>query len=114
LAEVDHLTGNVKRELNQVTIFPGRHFIPEGLDEGVQRIQDEMNVRLTELRGQGKLVEAQRLEQRTRFDLEMLRNLGTCKGVENYSRPLSGRPPGDPGWCLLDYFPKDFLMVIDE
>ncbi len=115
LAEVDPLKGTVKREENQVTIFPGRHFlVPEGLDTALGRIEQELQARLAEFKAGGKLLEAQRLEQRTKFDLEMLRNLGTCSGVENYSRPLSGRPAGDPGWCLLDYFPKDFLMVIDE
>lgn len=115
LAEVDAVTGKAKRELDQVTIFPGKHFlIPEGLDAALERIRQEMEVQLAEFRAAGKLLEAQRLEQRTKFDLEMLKNLGTCPGVENYSRPLSGREPGDPGWCLLDYFPKDYLMVIDE
>jgi excinuclease ABC subunit B len=115
LAEVDPVAGKVQRELRQVTIFPGRHFlVPEGLDAALDRIEKELQAQLAEFRARGKLLEAQRLEQRTKFDLEMLRNLGTCSGVENYSRPLSGRSPGDPGWCLLDYFPKDYLMVIDE
>ena len=115
LAEVDPVTGKVLTELERTQIFPGKHFIvPEGLDAALQRISAELEEQLASFRAQGKLLEAQRLEQRTRFDLELLRNLGTCSGIENYSRPLSGRPAGDPGWCLLDYFPKDFLMVIDE
>lgn len=115
LSLADPVTGKTRRDMEQVTIFPGKHFIvPDGLDEALARIRAEMEERLADLRRKGKLLEAQRLEQRTRFDLELLENTGTCSGVENYSRPLSGRPSGDPGWCLLNYFPKDYLMVIDE
>ena len=113
--QVEPVTGNVRRSLNSVTIFPAKHFvIGEELQPGLHRIEAQLQDRLAELRKAGKLLEAARLEQRTKFDLEMLRNVGYCNGIENYSQPLTGRPRGDPGWCLLDYFPKDFLMIIDE
>ena len=112
---VNPTTGEVKRDLSSVTIYPAKHFvIGETLTEGMQRIRSQCDERLAELRKQGKVLEAARLEQRTNFDLEMLRNIGYCNGIENYSQPLSGRQRGDPGHCLLDYFPKDYLMVIDE
>ncbi len=80
----------------------------------IQSIEAELEERLAELRQQNKLLEAQRLEQRTRYDLEMLREMGFCSGIENYSRHLTGRPPGAPPYTLLDYFPDDFLIVVDE
>ncbi len=113
--QVEAVSGNVRRSLSSVTIFPAKHFvIGEELQPGMHRIEAQLQDRLADLRKAGKLLEAARLEQRTKFDLEMLRNVGYCNGIENYSQPLTGRPRGDPGWCLLDYFPKDFLMVIDE
>ncbi len=116
ITEVDPLTGEVLEEHEAVDIYPAKHFITpqEKLLLGLAEIEKELEERLAELRSQGKLLEAQRLEQRTRYDLEMLRETGYCPGIENYSRPLSQRPPGSRPWCLLDYFPDDFLMIIDE
>jgi excinuclease ABC subunit B len=116
ISEVDPLTGEVLADLQEVDIFPAKHFItPEDrLLEGIRLIEEELEQRLKELRAAGKLLEAQRLEQRTRYDLEMLREIGHCPGIENYSRPLSGRPPGSRPWTLLDYFPDDWLLFVDE
>ena len=116
IIELDPLTGEVLAELDHIDIFPGKHFVtPEDeRNEALKDIEDELGVRLDELRSLGKLLEAQRLEQRTNFDLEMLRETGSCPGVENYSRPLGRRPPGSAPWTLLDYFPDDFLVFIDE
>jgi excinuclease ABC subunit B len=116
LAEIDPLTGELLAEHSAVDIFPARHFITpqEKLSEALVDIEKELEERLAELRAQDKLLEAQRLEQRTRYDLEMLREVGYCSGVENYSRHLSRRPPGSRPWTLLDYFPDDFLLIVDE
>ncbi len=116
ITEVDALTGEVLQRLETLTIFPARHFITpqDKLAKALLDIEEELEARLKELREQDKLLEAQRLEQRTRYDLEMLREIGYCSGIENYSRPLSQRPPGSTPWTLLDYFPDDFLMVVDE
>ncbi|MBM4464906.1 MAG: excinuclease ABC subunit B, partial [Chloroflexi bacterium] len=97
-------------------IYPAKHFITpqEKLTLALRDIEIELEERLAELRSQGKLLEAQRLEQRTKYDLEMLREMGYCAGIENYSRHLSQRPPGSPPWTLLDYFPDDFLLFVDE
>ncbi len=116
LREIDPLTGNTLSELAQVAVYPAKHFLskPERLAEALDAIERELAETVRNLQGQGKLLEAQRLASRTRYDLEMLRELGFCHGVENYSRPLSGRPPGSRPYCLIDYFPQDSLMVIDE
>ena len=116
IIELDPLTGEVLAELDHIDIFPGKHFVtPEDeLKEALKDIEEELGERLDELRSLGKLLEAQRLEQRTNFDLEMLRETGSCPGVENYSRPLGRRPAGSAPWTLLDYFPDDFLVFIDE
>ncbi|MBO8127246.1 MAG: excinuclease ABC subunit UvrB [Firmicutes bacterium] len=116
IVEVDALTGEILGERDRVTIYPATHFITseEKLKRAIASIEAELEERLAELTRQGKLLEAQRLEQRTRFDLEMLQEIGYCKGVENYSRHLTGRQPGEPPATLLDYFPDDFLLVIDE
>ncbi len=116
ILELDPLTGEAVAEKDEVDIFPAKHFITpeEQLAEALKDIEQELEQRLEELRGQGKLLEAERLEQRTRFDLEMLRETGTCAGIENYSRPLGRRPPGSAPWTLLDYFPDDYLVFIDE
>ena len=116
ITEIDPLTGEVLAERESVTIYPAKHFITprEKLEVALRSIEAELEERLAELRAQGKLLEAQRLEQRTRYDLEMLREVGYCAGIENYSRHLSQRPPGSPPWTLIDYFPDDFLMFIDE
>lgn len=116
ITEVDPLTGEVLLEHEAIDIYPAKHFITpqEKLMLGVADIEKELEERLAELRSQDKLLETQRLEQRTKYDLEMLRETGYCPGIENYSRPLSQRPPGSRPWCLLDYFPDDFLLIIDE
>ncbi|WP_242395602.1 excinuclease ABC subunit UvrB [Anaeromyxobacter oryzisoli] len=114
--EFDPLRGLTLAELDKVAIFPNSHYVsaPETRARAMTGIREELRERLGELRAANKLLEAQRLEQRTMFDLEMLEQMGVCPGVENYSRWLSGRKAGDPPPCLLDYFPKDFLLVIDE
>ena len=114
--EFDPLRGITLAELDKVAIFPNSHYVsaPETRRRAIDGIRDELRGRLVELKAQNKLVEAQRLEQRTMFDLEMLEQMGFCSGIENYSRWLSGRKAGDPPPCLIDYFPKDFLLVIDE
>jgi excinuclease ABC subunit B len=116
ITEFDPLRGQSLAEIDKVAIFPNSHYVsaPETRRRAIEGIREELRGRLQELRGQDKLVEAQRLEQRTMFDLEMLEQMGFCSGIENYSRWLSGRKAGDPPPCLLDYFPKDFLLVIDE
>jgi len=116
IVEIDPLTGELLRELDSIDIYPAKHFVTshDKLMRAIENIQEELEERLAELKGQGKLLEASRLEARTNYDLEMLREAGYCAGVENYSRHLSGRAPGSPPWTLLDYFPGDFLMIIDE
>ncbi len=116
LREIDLLTGRVLAERNHAAIFPATHYVtaPEQLKKATASIEAELEQRLNELRAGGKLLEAQRLEQRTRFDLEMIREMGFCSGIENYSRHLDGRLPGSRPSTLLDYFPPDFLLVIDE
>ncbi|MBN1994030.1 MAG: excinuclease ABC subunit UvrB [Anaerolineae bacterium] len=116
ITEVHALTGEVLNRHASLDIYPAKHFITleEKLQEAIADIEKELEERLAELKEQEKLLEAQRLEQRTRYDLEMLREVGYCSGIENYSRPLSRREPGSTPWTLLDYFPDDFLMIIDE
>ncbi len=116
ITRVDPLTGEVLETLEQVEVFPAKHFITpeESRDEALRRIEAELEERLAWFTEQEKLLEAQRLEQRTRYDLEMLREVGYCPGVENYSRHLALRAEGDRPWCLLDHFPPDYLIVIDE
>ena len=116
ITEVNALTGEIMNRHESLDIYPAKHFITpaEKLEEAIIDIEEELEQRLTELRAEEKLVEAQRLEQRTRYDLEMLREVGYCSGIENYSRPLGRREPGSTPWTLLDYYPDDFLMVIDE
>ncbi|MDA8164180.1 MAG: excinuclease ABC subunit UvrB [Desulfobacteraceae bacterium] len=113
---VDPLRGVVLQELSELTVFPGSHFVTskERLQTAIRTIKEELKERLAELEGERRLLEAQRLEQRTLFDLEMLQELGYCHGIENYSRHLTGRRPGEPPPTLLDYFPPDFLTFIDE
>ncbi|MFP4662324.1 MAG: excinuclease ABC subunit UvrB [Halanaerobiales bacterium] len=117
ITRIDTLTGEILDERKEITIYPASHFVtPEDkIKRAVKTISVELEERLDELRSQNKLLEAQRLEQRTRYDLEMLSQMGFCSGIENYSRHLAGRPPGSRPMALLDYFPKDdFLVVIDE
>lgn len=116
ILEIDPLTGEILARRRHVAIFPASHYVTESekMERAIASIEAELEERLRELRAQGKLLEAQRLEQRTRFDLEMMREVGYCNGIENYSRHLTGRKPGEPPYTLLDYFPKDFLVFIDE
>ncbi len=116
ITEIDPLTGEILSEHSEVQIFPAKHFVTnkERLLAAMDTIEAELQEQLVLLREQGKLLEAQRLEQRTRYDMEMMREVGYCSGIENYSRHLSGRAPGQQPWTLLDYFPDDFLMFIDE
>ncbi|MBL8023710.1 MAG: excinuclease ABC subunit UvrB [Elusimicrobia bacterium] len=116
LREINPLTGETLQEKERTFIYPAKHFVTtqETIERALVGIDAELQERLVVLRGQNKLLEAQRLDQRTRFDMEMMKELGFCHGIENYSRPLSGRPPGERPACLFDYFPKDFLVVIDE
>ena len=112
----DPLTGVPAIDMEEVSIYPARHFVTseENLQRAIVGIEAELVNRLTELRALGKYLEAQRLEQRTRFDIEMMKEVGYCSGIENYSRHITGREPGQRPYTLLDYFPKDFLMFIDE
>lgn len=116
ITEVDPLTGELLLEHTAVDIYPAKHFITpqEKLAKALEDIEAELNEQLKVFREQGKLLEAQRIEQRTRYDLEMMRELGYTSGIENYSRHLSQRAPGSPPWTLLDYFPDDYLIIVDE
>ncbi|HVF17968.1 MAG TPA: excinuclease ABC subunit UvrB [Steroidobacteraceae bacterium] len=112
----DPLTGEVRRKVPRFTVFPSTHYVTprDRLVRAVDQIRDELHDRLQHLRSNGKLLEAQRLEQRTQFDLEMIREVGYCNGIENYSRFLSGRAPGEPPPCLFDYLPSNALLIVDE
>ncbi len=116
IKEIDPLRGKVLAQIEKMSIFPSSHYVTSGerRKRAVLDIREELRERLGQLRGQSKLLEAQRLEQRTMFDLEMIEQMGYCQGIENYSRHLSGRKAGEAPPCLLDYFPKDYLLVIDE
>ena len=116
IIEVDPMTGEVLKNMDEVAIYPATHYITsqEKMKLAVASIGSELEERLRELREEGFLLESQRLEQRTRFDLEMMEEVGYCQGIENYSRYLTGRSPGEPPATLLDYFPKEFLLFIDE
>ena len=116
LSEIDTLTGEVRDDLEKLSVFPASHYVTkeEKLQRAIGNIRQELAEELIRFREQGKLLEAQRLEQRTNFDLEMLEALGHCSGIENYSRHLTGRKEGEPPYTLLDYFPEDFLVMIDE
>jgi excinuclease ABC subunit B len=116
ILEMDTLTGEILAERDTIDIYPAKHFVTsrDKLDEGVIEIEAELEERLTFLRDMGKVLEAQRLEHRTRYDLEMLRETGSCAGVENYSQPLGRRPRESTPWTLMDYLPDDFLLVLDE
>ena len=116
LSIIDPVSGNKLEEMEEISIYPAKHFVmPEGKIEGViESIEEELDAWLKELRSQNKDFEAQRLEARTRYDMEMLSEIGYCHGIENYSRHISGRAPGDRPFSLLDYFPDDFLMIVDE
>ena len=116
ISKINPLTGDTIAQVEQCAIYPAKHFVTERpkIERAVSLIRAELAERLAELKGAGKLLEAQRLESRTNFDIEMLLEVGTCAGIENYSRPLSGRRPGERPACLFDYFPPDFLVVVDE
>ncbi|HQU31034.1 MAG: excinuclease ABC subunit UvrB [Planctomycetia bacterium] len=113
---INPTTGNTVQEVKEISVYPAKHFVmPEGKIKGVVRsIEDELNDRLKELRSKEKLLEAQRLEARTRYDMEMLLEVGYCHGIENYSRHLSARAPGETPYTLFDYFPKEFFLIVDE
>ncbi|WP_263282549.1 excinuclease ABC subunit UvrB [Schnuerera sp. xch1] len=116
IVEVNHVTGEIIGARNHVSIFPASHYATsqDKIERAIIGIESELKERLEELRSQNKLLEAQRLEQRTRYDIEMLKEMGFCQGIENYSRHLSGRPAGSKPYTLIDYFPDDFLIMVDE
>lgn len=116
IVDIDPLTGEVLAERNEIDIYPAKHFVTsqEKLQRAIKSIQEELEEWLKHLEAEGKILEAARLKQRTLYDLEMLQEAGYCSGIENYSRHLSGRKEGEPPWTLLDYFPDDYLMFIDE
>jgi len=116
MVEIHTVTGEIRREMQTIAIYPAKHFITDEdkLAAAIIGIEQELVERLAFLKSHDKLLEAQRLEQRTRYDLEMLRQVGYCTGIENYSRHMDQRAPGTPPWTLIDYFPADFLMIIDE
>ena len=116
IGEIDPIRGKLLRRVDKATIYPASHYVTgqERMKEAIRGIRQELKERLPELRNQQKLLEAQRLEQRTLYDLELLDEMGFCPGIENYSRHLTGRQPGEPPPTLLSYFPADFLLFIDE
>ena len=116
LMSLHPITGEILTEDQEIYVFPATHYVagPERMDRAIAGIESELEQRLAEFEGQGKLLEAQRLRMRTTYDIEMMRQVGSCSGIENYSRHIDGREPGSPPNCLIDYFPDDFLMVIDE
>lgn len=116
ISEINPLTGELKSILNHVAIYPASHYIvpPEKMEEAIAVIEKELEDRVEFFKSEGKLLEAQRILQRTRYDIEMLREIGVCKGIENYSRVLSGREPGSTPFTLMDHFPDDFLLLVDE
>ncbi len=116
IREIDPLTGDVANSVKKVGIYPAKHFVTtsDRIEHAVMSIEEELEARVAELTRENKLVEAQRIQSRTRFDIEMMREAGFCSGIENYSRHLSARPAGSRPWCLIDYFPQGFLTFIDE
>jgi len=116
IKEINPVTGEILGLRNHIAIYPASHYVTskEKMDVALQTIEEELTERITWFRDRGKLLEAQRIEQRTRYDLEMLREIGRCKGIENYSRHINNLPPGTRPYTLIDYFPKDFLIIIDE
>lgn len=116
ISEINALTGEVKCTLSHIAIYPASHYVVERdkMEKAIENIYEEMENRVEEFKSQGKLLEAQRIQQRTLYDIEMLRETGFCKGIENYSRVMSGREPGSAPFTLLDYFPDDFLLFVDE
>lgn len=116
ICEINALTGAVKNVVSHVAIYPASHYVvsPEKMEEALEKINNEMELQVAEFEKQGKLIEAQRIRQRTEYDMEMLRETGFCKGIENYSAIMSGRKPGEPPFTLLDYFPDDYVLFVDE
>ncbi len=116
ICEINALTGAVKNVVSHIAIYPASHYVvsPEKMEEALKKINDEMELQVAEFEKQGKLIEAQRIRQRTEYDMEMLRETGFCKGIENYSAIMSGRKPGEPPFTLLDYFPDDYVLFVDE
>ena len=116
ISEINALTGQVKNVLSHVAIYPASHYVvsPEKLEKAITQIYSEMEEQVKVFQSEGKLIEAQRIKQRTEYDIEMLRETGFCKGIENYSAIMSGRKPGEPPFTLLDYFPDDFMLFVDE
>ena len=116
ISEINALTGVVKNVVSHIAIYPASHYVvsPEKMEEALEKINNEMELQVAEFEKQGKLIEAQRIRQRTEYDMEMLRETGFCKGIENYSAIMSGRKPGEPPFTLLDYFPDDYVLFIDE
>ena len=116
ISEIYALTGVVKNVVSHIAIYPASHYVvsPDKMEEALEKINNEMELQVAEFEKQGKLIEAQRIRQRTEYDMEMLRETGFCKGIENYSAIMSGRKPGEPPFTLLDYFPDDYVLFIDE
>ena len=116
ISEINALTGAVKNVVSHVAIYPASHYVvsPEKMEDALKKINDEMENQVAEFEKHGKLIEAQRIRQRTEYDMEMLRETGFCKGIENYSAIMSGRKPGEPPFTLLDYFPDDYVLFVDE
>ena len=116
ICEVNPITGSVKNTVSHVAVYPASHYVisPDKLERSLLQISEEMERSVAQFEKQGKLIEAQRIRQRTEYDMEMLRETGFCKGIENYSAVMSGRKPGEPPFTLIDYFPKDFLLFVDE
>ncbi|MBU1090701.1 MAG: excinuclease ABC subunit UvrB, partial [Candidatus Omnitrophica bacterium] len=116
ISEIDPLTANTLNLIEKVAVYPAKHFIVSGqrVESALESIESELKERLNFLKSENKLLEAQRLESRTRYDIEMIKEISYCHGIENYARHLSGREPGSRPYCLIDYFPKDFLTIIDE
>ncbi len=116
ITEIDYVTGKIAGVRNHVVIFPASHYVttPERIEKAIVAIEDELKERADEFRKNDKLIEAQRIEQRTKYDIEMLKEIGFCQGIENYSRHITGRKPGEKPYTLMDFFPDDYLMIIDE
>ena len=116
ITEIDTVTGEIKAQLNHVAIFPASHYVvpKEKMMEATENILAEMKERVAYFKSEDKLLEAQRIAERTNFDVEMMRETGFCSGIENYSRHLVGSAPGEPPCTLIDYFPDDFLIIVDE
>ena len=116
LSIIDSVTGNVIKEVDSIAVYPAKYFVTskEQINKAIITIEEELKEQLKYFWGQEKYLEAQRIEQRTKYDIEMIREIGYCSGIENYSRHMDARPPGSRPYCLFDYFPEDFLLIIDE